>query len=454
MQKVTEIFIANTAEAFADLLELETSEKLAQQERIEHETDLSQRAQFWGGDNKVVITPYAIPSVLLESVRHRLGYTNVTNLWPTKSGLRLCSAISSDAVLIDSLVEIIRANPGMRISSYAVTTEYADLLRLFKKRADDCYAVNMPLVQDPVQLVRTFDSKNGFREITADLFSIGDVRIPRGFICKTEAEVLKAILEFRVGNRGFVVKVHNGESGWGVKIVDDDTVQKLEHADMGAWLGDLFRSDPIWEFAPYIVEEFVSVDTSVGGGFPSGEGHITERGFVFDYNCGQGVTSEGVFEGVAIGTGVLPDAVDERITRAMEKIGSKYYASGYRGTFDIDFVAAAGGDLYAIECNARMTGGSHVYGVMSHLKLNMRESCILSDDALCYGIVARKPEKILTLLSDLLYPIQKEKRGVIVSFINEKRPVIGVIAIGENRADARFLISKVRDSLEVSQVIN
>lgn len=51
------IMIANTAEAFGALLKkmAHTPEGVR---RIRHELTLSQRAFFWGGDNKLVITPY------------------------------------------------------------------------------------------------------------------------------------------------------------------------------------------------------------------------------------------------------------------------------------------------------------------------------------------------------------------------------------------------------------
>jgi len=447
MQKIKDIFIANTAEAFADLLERAVSDNNHQQDRCQQELDLSQRAQFWGGDDKIIITPEPIPDALLEHNSKSVGYKNIINLWPKQSGLRLCKSIIDDAILTDHLIEIIRTNPGVRLSSYAATDNYTHLLKVLGKRVDKWRATNMPCVANPTNLVETIDSKIGFREIVADLFPRKNLMLPHGFICKTEPDIFKAIFSFLNAGRGFVIKVHNGESGWGVKIVDNDTAQRLKQTKVNEWLRELFESDPVWKFAPYVVEEFIPVDKTIGGGFPSGEGHITDQRFIFDYDCGQEVTNEGSFEGVVINAGILPNSASKNIKIAMEMIGKKFYTNGYRGIFDVDFAAGLDGNLYILESNSRMTGGTHVYNIISYLGFNGSNAYVLSNDSFRYNAPVQKPDKILALLSDVIYPINHQKRGLILSFISTGRPVIGIIAVGKNREDVRSLIHRAKDCL-------
>ncbi len=442
MSRIQDIFIANTAEAFADLLENSTSND-ARKERISHEMDLSQRAQFWGGDNKIIITPEPIPAALLKCNKGHLGYGNVVNLWPKEPGLRLCTAITRDAELMDKLYDLLRGNPATRICSYAVTKEYVALVKLLRDEIGNLSVVNLSKIEKPAELAETIDSKNGFRTIIIGLFPKDGVKIPNGSICKDKMEVLVAILGFLNANKGFVIKIHKGESGWGIKIVDEEEAKRFDTSQLATWLDNLLQSEDIWEFAPYVVEEFIPTDASLAGGFPSGEGCISETGFAFSYICGQEVTREGEFEGISIDTSLAE--ISERIKIALDCIGNKLFTLGYRGVFDVDFAAGTDGNLYILECNARMTGGTHVYDAISHLKLNnLKNRYVFSKDSFRYGDVTLSPTEILQTLSDLLYPIDQEQRGILVSFLSSNRPVMGVVVIGDDRQDVDSLMNQMR----------
>jgi hypothetical protein len=450
MENIKEIFIANTAEAFADLLEQRTPSSIDQKNRIKQETDLSQRAHFWGGDNKVIITPSPIPATLLEHNTKIIGYKNIKNLWPKNFNIRLCKSILEDRALIKDLIGISRANQGVRLSSYSVTADYIDLLRFLVKKAN-WQIINLPKTKNPLDLVKSIDTKDGFREIVADLLPQENLKLPNSFICQTEADVVRAISNFLDVGKGFVIKVHNGESGWGVKIIDNDSIHKLprDKIKISGWLHALFESDSIWNFAPYVVEEFISVDKKIGGGFPSGEGHITDDGFMFDYLCGQEVSEDGSFEGVILSSDIVPGVVSKNIKIGMKKVGKSLYSKGYRGTFDIDFAAGQDGNLYFLESNARITGGTHVYNLISYLGLD-RNKHVISNDSFCYNAPSQKPEILFKLLFPFLYPIQNKKRGIIISFVSLDRPVIGIITIGANKQDTNFLIEKAKDCLSIN----
>lgn len=447
MQSIKEIFIANTAETFADLLEQTALRNTDQQDRIQQEIDLSQRGQFWGGDNKIIITPTPIPKILLKHNIDKVGYKNIRNLWPKNLDIRLCNSILNDPELIETLIQVFQSNKNVKISSYSVTDDYLNLLRLLEGKTAGWNIANLPQVVNPIDLIKEIDSKNGFREIVANLFPRGNIKLPRGFVCKTENDVAKAISFFLNAGIGFVIKVHNGESGWGVKIIDNDTIQKFTDSKIKDWLHELFKSDPIWKFAPYVVEEFIPADKTIGGGFPSSEGYITDEGFVFDYNCGQEVTKDGSFEGVVLSNDIIPDAINSSMRIAMDTIGDKLYLNGYRGVFDVDFAAGKDGNLYVLESNARMTGGTHVCHLMSHLGISENNAHVISNDSFHYNIPTQKPEELLARLSNILYPIESQKRGLIVAFVSPNRPVIGVITIGQNKKDALSLMQRAKDCL-------
>lgn len=448
MRNIKEIFIANTAEAFADLLEQIAPGNSGQQDRIQQEIDLSQRAQFWGGDNKIIITPNPIPKALLKHNIEKVGYKNIKNLWPQNPAIRLCNSIINDPELIEVLIKVFRSNKDVKVSSYSVTADYLNLLRFLEGRVARWHVTNLPMTANPLGLVREIDSKNGFRKIVTSLFPRENINFPRGFVCKTETDIAKAISFFLNVGIGFVIKVHNGESGWGIKIIDNDSIQKFTEGKTKDWLHELFESDPIWKFTPYVVEGFIPVDKTIGGGFPSGEGHITDEGFVFDYNCGQQVTKGGSFEGVVLSNDIIPDPVNSSMRIGMATIGNEFYSKGYRGVFDVDFAAGKDGNLYVLESNARMTGGTHVYSITSHLGISENNAYVISNDSFHYNMPTQKLEELLARLSDILYPIKHQKRGLIISFVSLNRPVIGVITIGENKKDALSLMQGTKNCLD------
>ncbi|MEK7598838.1 MAG: hypothetical protein AAB474_00065 [Patescibacteria group bacterium] len=444
MQSIKEIFIANTAEAFANLLERAALGNAIQQDRVQQEIDLSQRGQLWGGDNKIIITPTPIPEDLLKHNIAKVGYRNIKNLWPKNPDVRLCNSILDDPELIEALIQVFQSNKDVKVSSYSATEDYLNLLRFLEERIAGWHVVNLPRTTNPLDVVREIDSKNGFREMVANLFPRKNIKLPIGFICKTEADVAKAISFFLNAGAGFVIKVHNGESGWGVKIIDDDAVQKFTESKIKNWLRELFASDLIWNFAPYVVEQFISVDKTTGGGFPSGEGHITDKGFIFDYNCGQEVTRNGSFEGVVFSNDIIPDSVNSSMRIGMGTIGNELYSKGYRGVFDVDFAAGKDGGLYVLESNARMTGGTHVYHIMSYLGISGSNAYVISNDSFRYNMPTQKPEELLARLHDVLYPIENRKRGIIISFISLNRSIIGIITIGKNKKDALYLSQRAK----------
>ena len=61
------LLIPNVAEAFKGLLErIPPGEERLRRTAWEH--DLSGRALLWGGDQKIIVTPYSIDPVLIEQV--------------------------------------------------------------------------------------------------------------------------------------------------------------------------------------------------------------------------------------------------------------------------------------------------------------------------------------------------------------------------------------------------
>ncbi len=79
------------------------------------------------------------------------------------------------------------------------------------------------------------------------------------------------------------------------------------------------------------------------------------------------VSKDGVFRGVEISNEVVSDRLAAQMIDTGFYIGERYAQAGYRGYFDVDFVAGKNGTLYVTESNVRRTGGTHVYNTAYHL---------------------------------------------------------------------------------------
>ena len=214
MNTFTAILIANTAEAFKKVL-LEASDTENGKRRIRHELALSQRAFFWEGDNKIVITPHAIPKVLLQHNIKTLGFKNIINLAPKKVGVDLCKTIINDVTLWDTLIQTIKANPSITISPYAVTTDFVKLLHQLEEMNLEFRAPELP-DSEFLWTIAYLDSKSGFRKHVSALPS---VCIPQGFVCKNWGQALHMGQKFMEQKRSCVIKSNAGESGWGTLIL-------------------------------------------------------------------------------------------------------------------------------------------------------------------------------------------------------------------------------------------
>jgi hypothetical protein len=93
--------------------------------------------------------------------------------------------------------------------------------------------------------------------------------------------------------------------------------------------------------------------------YPNIEGLVTEQGCQQLFFGGMRVVN-GVFAGMELGKGVeLPSD----IFRVGKWLGNHYHSLGYRGYFDIDFVAGKDGAMYICESNTRRTGVTWAYYV-------------------------------------------------------------------------------------------
>lgn len=421
---MTEIVIANTAEAFADLLE-----RAGDPDRALHERDLAGRALFWGGRDKVVVAPEPIDSHLVSNTARLLRCERLEVWHPATSTLRLCADILADSSLLERLRALTKN--GATLLPYAVTPEFCALAEQLDgtDRRQACRAM------------AEVDSKAGFRRI----FESGRLSMPAGWVCASESEVVSRADELMSSGRGAVIKAHDGESGWGMAILGDRHRGCAERTS--AVVAELFASDRIWSRGPYVVEELIPHDRSQPACSPSGEATVTDDGVMFDFVCDQIIAGHGEFDGVRIGGSVETGGHADAVRCATLVVGEALSSRSYRGTFDVDFVVDSERRLFAVESNVRLTGGTHVHGAARALfDEQWRERAFTSDDAVRYG-GAPLPARTLMARLDKLMLRPGDQRGLLLSFVSARRPVAGVIAIGEDHDDAASLLEAARRAM-------
>jgi hypothetical protein len=432
------ILIANIAEAFQEIL-LKDSHTKQGKERIKHELTLSQRAFFWEADNKIVITPYAIPSLLLEANKRNLGLGNVVNLAPANGSINLSLSIIEDKGLFKLIAEQIRNNPGIAISPYAVTQDFLQLVSRLEKLGLD-FVVNEKPTDKSLWTISYLDSKAGFR---TEMLKLGSehkkVKVPEGFVGQDTKGAQRISEWFYENGHSSVLKANLGESGWGLKILKSEEYPSLSIFQKA--IAKVLKSDVIWQNTSIIVEQFVEPDIEVVAGSLSTEMFVVDEGVSFLYHCRQVLSQSGAFWGVEIGKGALSDSLSRKLLAIGNIIGKRYWELGYRGYFDIDFIVSKSGGIYVAETNTRRTGGTHVYDLAKYLfgRRYEKGAYLLSHDSFLYHKKRVETQELLERLKPILYPINNEKKGVIITLISEWSAVLGYIVVAPNRIEGKNL---------------
>ncbi|WP_301363914.1 GNAT family N-acetyltransferase [Streptomyces xanthophaeus] len=228
-----------------------------------------------------------------------------------------------------------------------------------------------------------------------------------------------------------VLKSEHGVGGSGTTVVTPERVRAAGGAR--AVLRRLPRG-------PLLVEEYV------GGGPVSGadEGprDLTYDGFVDDagraHEVGGAVmdVADGCYRGATVGPGVVPAWAEEPLTAFGAAVGGELAQSGYRGWFDVDFVADGAGRLAPTETNLRLTGPSIAFMVAARLDA-LRGAGHLVRIADRVELGARLPEAQLDELCAALVRGCAELGAVFVPAIPtgafEPAPWLGVLVAARSR---------------------
>lgn len=440
--RIKTIIISNIAEAFEDTINKIGSAK-QKKDRIIVEHNLCDRTLLWEGDNKLIITPFQISKEIFNLNKAALGFKNIYNSYPNKIDVSLSDAIIQDKKLLENLCQIIKNNPGIRISPYCITEKFTSLTEYLKDRGLKVNILEMP-AEKSRWLVSYLDSKIGSRIEIGRIKNIHE-NIPESIICKTQEEAIKVAVWFYENNHSCVLKANFGESGWGTFFIKKECFKdKMEVAE---YISKEFKIDSIWSKELVLIEEYIAPSKKLSSGSPSSELFLSDKGAKITYLCDQILGDKGDFLGVALGKNLLDNQTRSELRRISLEIGKKFWKLGYKGFFDIDFILSNNDIPYIIETNMRRTGGTHVYDVAKTLfGNNWEKNCfIISQDNFCYGKKKLSEKQIIDKMKEIMYPIRGEKEGIIISIINKWKPTFGFIIASKSNKKALDIYNKILD---------
>jgi hypothetical protein len=427
------IIIANIAEAFEGII---NKVQLVDQrvDRIGIEHGLCDRTFLWEGDDKVVVTPFPIAETLFKKNMEVFSFKNVINLSPKNINVSLSDAIREDGELLDNLIDIIKNNPGIKISPYCITRKFLSFIDFLEKENLNFSVEEIPACKNPYWLASYLDSKVGSRMEIGSM-KHASVFVPKSVLCQTKQQVMDAVTWFYDKDKSCAIKANFGESSWGTLLLSKKKFGNVE--DLILFVRDEFKKDAIWRSELTLVEEYVE-SNGLYGTAPSAEIYINNGGPRITYICDQAFDSHGGFLGVSLGGHAINPLIGEKIKAASSCVGGRFFEMGYRGFFDIDFIVSENGEPFILETNMRRTGGTHVYDAVKRLFGDDWEKKVfaLSRDNFVYGNERLSSEEMLGKMKNILYPINSQKRGAIISIISGKRPSIGFIIIGSSKEDA------------------
>lgn len=437
------VFVSNLSEDVWDFIQGISNPKDRQVEITEN-AYLGDRAIYTCLAYKdcLLITPLAIDLSFVEYFQKVTGKKDLRVAAPSKHTGQTCLDIVQDQVLFSQLVSEGKAKAGIALYSYSSSPQLYTLCDKLKSAGVSVSMPESPLPQN-AWTVSFLGSKQGIKQTTSYLSPDTSLFAVPGFVFDDPHQVMSFLqnnhLEGAPKHR-FVVKINRGHAGMGLIMPDSkpDGADKAQKA---------FAKDRYWNEGKIVVEKFITEDRAVGGGSPDVELVVLENGQVkYLFGGGMRVNDAGVFNGMEVGKGSVPEKILTTMKNFGLKLGQLYSDMGYRGYFDIDFIADTNGGLHITESNVRKTGATHAYILARHLLgEGFEKNHIFLVDSSYQLPKGVKPtlSQILTVLEPVLWSA-KTKSGVVI--IHEKLLKLNrlsYVVFGPNKAAAEAIEAKM-----------
>ncbi|QRK10111.1 hypothetical protein JQX13_08440 [Archangium violaceum] len=403
----------------------------------EHSTALfaSSPRKLWlmeAGD--LVVTPrrpsdafvhYACELLQLDPTQLRMVTTAGS---PT--GLLAHDILASPGILAE-LKQFCDIRPGVELLCYALD---APTLALARQLGIRPAGYRLFPGREVFQTVYDLNTKSGFRAVA----SRAGLPIAEGRPC-TNAEDLRAtVLEFLARYPSLRIKLDRSSNAYGQVTVlaadgQEATLDAIDQLLMSC------REQP----TSFVVERGLEVMES-----PSIEVDVSEDRVSPSYVCLQRYR-RGQFSGMVADTSGLHRETLAAMMAAGERLGAHLHGLGYRGTFDLDMVVTAGGELYFTELNVRRTAGTFIHELVARLAGvgYVRDRVWIADSLLAHAD-SHFEDAVMALRGAGLAYAADARRGVILTSDSvEHDGRWRYLVVAENRPQAEALEESVASVL-------
>jgi len=320
---------------------------------------LAEQAIFWGGEDKLVVTPHRVDPRFVADVKSAMEYRNLCVVSPASTTQSICKDIQSDANLWQTLTKTLQESESVEIIAWGATPQLYTLLERLIELGIPVSAPELPSNQN-ADLAQKLDSKSGFREIASKLAqAYPEVRIPVGYVCSTDDELASAAVELMRASDSILLKADKGVGGWGNMKLDRQSYVSAAPS----LFNTLTRNSGIWRTGSIVAEEYLDVMDS-----PTVDALITPDGQVQMLICGRQVLGTHLdYLGLEVGPHTYSPEVMARIRKIVSIIGQELAQLGYRGWFDVDMVRTTDDAIYCVEINTRRTGVTYIWEILQRI---------------------------------------------------------------------------------------
>ena len=440
------VFIANGREFFSPIDRFVP--KAHKAEFIQTDNDETDPMIFEHGDDKIVFVPQQIDKTHIHDIATLFGMKNSTIVMVPGKGEGLSKDILHNKKVLSTIEQIIEeSGPEVQVVPWGHTSQFHELHNALRQKGLQFKTPETPL--DKAEWHPDYaNTKLGTREILKRVQITHpelDIHIPEGFPCPDLDSALRIAKYFAADGRGIALKANLGAAGVGVFVFSPKEYNLSTTEGWNAMVSKI-QNNELLKSGPVIVEEYILPDFTKRGVFPSVDTLIKPDGTVeIQAVSAMGIHRDGnelEFYGSTMGHGLFTKEQDAYMRAINNAVGEEHAKLGYRGWFDTDFILAADGKLYLTETNVRRTGTTYMVDLAKRLfgdNWENQMAMIANDKYIRPHLSGVSHTQLKETVSDLLYPIKGQKRGIILTQAMRtmlKRGKFAYAAIGTTQEDA------------------
>ncbi|MBM9506847.1 GNAT family N-acetyltransferase [Streptomyces sp. KK5PA1] len=301
-------------------------------------------AAFAGPHPKAVVLPRHVDPAWMRVLAAPLGWGDVEVYGGFAGDAGLSEAVLADPVLLERITAA-----GLPVIPWGHTAQFARIAATVSTQGG----------QDPAVLraVRRYESKSAAHALFRALAPEHPcVTVPAQHPVASRRALARLLATRAAAGMTTVVKTEYGVGGSGTLVVPPGDVGSGR--DARALVGRMPAGG-------VLVEDHV--DGSGPLSDPTFDAVVGADGRVHPVGVGAMDIEDTSYRGVTVGPAVLPDAATETAVRFGSAVGGALAADGYRGWYDVDFVADRAGRLCPTEINLRLTGPAVAFVIQARL---------------------------------------------------------------------------------------